>query len=120
MKLRVLVFLNSLAVAVAITIVNYYFQRSLVDSFITFLITIVTSFIVFYYLIERYIYSKIKLIYKLIHNLKLGKDLKDALGEYVSADPINDVEQEVKEWAKDKKIEIETLKSQEKFRRKPG
>ena len=117
MKLRVLVFLNSLAVAVAITIVNYYFQRSLVDSFITFLITIVTSFIVFYYLIERYIYSKIKLIYKLIHNLKLGKDLKDALGEYVSADPINDVEQEVKEWAKDKKIEIETLKSQEKFRR---
>ena len=117
MKLRVLVFLNSLAVAVAITIVNYYFQRSLVDSLITFLITIVTSFIVFYYLIERYIYSKIKLIYKLIHNLKLGKDLKDALGEYVSADPINDVEQEVKEWAKDKKIEIETLKSQEKFRR---
>ena len=115
MKLRVLVFLNSLAVAVAITIVNYYFQRSLVDSFITFLITIVTSFIVFYYLIERYIYSKIKLIYKLIHNLKLGKDLKDALGEYVSADPINDVEQEVKEWAKDKKIEIETLKSQEKI-----
>lgn len=117
MKLRVLVFLNALAVAVAITIVNYYFQRNLFDSIITFIITLITSFVVFYYLIERYIYSKIKLIYKLIHNLKLGKDLKDALGEYVSSDPINDVEHEVKEWAKDKKIEIETLKSQEQFRR---
>jgi two-component system, OmpR family, phosphate regulon sensor histidine kinase PhoR len=117
MQLRVLVFFNSLAVAVAITIVNYYFQRDLFDSLITFAITIVTSFLVFYYLIERYIYSKIKLIYKLIHNLKLGKDLKDALGEYVSSDPINDVEHEVKEWAKDKKAEIENLKSQEQFRR---
>lgn len=53
----------------------------------------------------------------MIHSLKLGKDLKDALGEYVSPDPINDVEQEVKEWARDKKIEIDELKKQEKFRR---
>ena len=84
---------------------------------ITFVVTIVTSFFVFYYLIEKYIYSKIKLIYKLIHNLKLGRDLRDALGEHVSADPINDVEQEVKEWAKQKKIEIDELRTQEKFRR---
>ncbi|MNT82865.1 hypothetical protein D3C72_2226560 [compost metagenome] len=56
-------------------------------------------------------------MYKLIHNLKLGKDLKDALGEHVTADPIADAENEVKAWAKAKKIEIEQLKSQEKFRR---
>lgn len=53
----------------------------------------------------------------MIHSLKLGKDLKDALGEYVSADPINDVEQEVKEWARDKKSEIDDLRKQEQFRR---
>ena len=53
----------------------------------------------------------------MIHSLKLGRDLKDALGEYVSPDPINDVEQEVKEWAKEKKSEIDDLKKQEKFRR---
>jgi two-component system phosphate regulon sensor histidine kinase PhoR len=53
----------------------------------------------------------------MIHNLKLGKDLKDALGEYVSSDPINDVEQEVKEWAGAKKREIDVLKKQEQFRR---
>ncbi len=53
----------------------------------------------------------------MIHSLKLGKDLKDAIGEYVSADPINDVEKEVKEWARDKKSEIDDLKKQEKFRR---
>ena len=117
MKLRVLVFINAFVVAVTLGVINYYFQHSLYYSGLTFVITLVTSFVVFYLLIEKYVYSKVKLIYKLIHNLKLGKDLKDALGEYVSDDPINDVEQEVKEWARVKKTEIETLKNQEQFRR---
>ena len=117
MKLRVLVFINALAVAITISAVNYYFRHSLYDMMIAFTATITTSFVVFYYLIEKYIYSKIKLIYKLIHNLKLGRDLREALGEHVSTDPINDVEQEVQEWARQKKTEIDGLRDQEKFRR---
>lgn len=117
MKLWVLVFINALAVALSLSIINFYFQQKWVDFIITFSVSIIITYAVFYYLIERFVYSKIKLIYKLIHNLKLGKDLKDALGEYVSTDPINDVEQEVKEWARDKKSEIDQLREQEKFRR---
>jgi two-component system phosphate regulon sensor histidine kinase PhoR len=117
MKLRVLVFLNALAVALSLAILNFYFQQNWLYMLATFSVALLTSFVVFYYLTERYVYSKIKLIYKLIHNLKLGRDLKDALGEYVSPDPINDVEQEVKEWAITKKSEIDTLKQQEQFRR---
>jgi two-component system phosphate regulon sensor histidine kinase PhoR len=117
MKLRVLVLINAAAVAITVSAVNYYFQHKWYDMAIAFFVTFVTSYIVFYYLIEKYIYSKIKLIYKLIHNLKLGRDLRDALGEHVSADPINDVEKEVKAWATQKKSEIDELKKQEKFRR---
>jgi two-component system phosphate regulon sensor histidine kinase PhoR len=117
MKLRVLVLITALAVALSIALVNFHFQGSLYYLLISFAVSFVTSFLVFYYLIEKYIYSKIKLIYKLIHNLKLGKDLKEALGEYVSSDPINDVQQEVEEWAGAKKQEIEVLKKQEQFRR---
>ena len=117
MKLWVLVFINALAVALSLSMINFYFQQKWVDFIITFTVSIIITYAVFYYLIERFVYSKIKLIYKLIHNLKLGRDLKDALGEYVSADPINDVEHEVKEWARDKKTEIDRLKEQEKFRR---
>ncbi|RZK49502.1 MAG: sensor histidine kinase [Pedobacter sp.] len=117
MQLRVLVFITALAVGLSIGFVNFHFQGSWYYMLISFGVSFITSFIVFYYLLEKYIYAKIKLIYKLIHNLKLGKDLKEALGEYVSADPINDVEQEVKEWAGAKKKEIELLKKQEQFRR---
>ncbi|GAC1311927.1 MAG: ATP-binding protein [Mucilaginibacter sp.] len=117
MKFRILVLINAAAVAVTISAVNFYFRHSWYDVAITFLATLATSFVVFYYLIEKYVYSKIKLIYKLIHNLKLGRDLRDALGEHISADPINDVEAEVKEWAREKKTEIDELRKQEKFRR---
>lgn len=117
MKLSVLVMITAAAVALSIALVNFHFQQSWYYLLVSFGISFVTSFILFYYLLEKYIYSKIKLIYKLIHNLKLGKDLKDALGEYVSSDPINDVEHEVKEWAGAKKNEIDVLKKQEQFRR---
>lgn len=117
MKLRELVFINAFVVAISLALINFYFQRDWFYFVVTFAVTLVICYGVFYYLIEKYVYSKIKLIYKLIHNLKLGKDLKDALGEYVSNDPIGDVESEVQEWARDKKQEIETLKKQEQFRR---
>lgn len=117
MKLSVLVLIAAIAVGLSIGLVNFHFQQSWYYMLVSFGVSFVTSFIVFYYLLEKYIYSKIVLIYKLIHNLKLGKDLKDALGEYVSSDPINDVEQEVKEWAGAKKREIDLLKKQEQFRR---
>jgi len=53
----------------------------------------------------------------MIHNLKLGKELKEALGEQLGDDPINDVHDEVRSWAREKKIEIDALKNQEQFRR---
>ncbi len=117
MRFILLVFINACAVGLSIACVNFYFQHSWQHFLVTFAISFAVSFFAFYYLFQRYIYSKIKLIYKLIHNLKLGKDLKDALGEKMSDDPINDVEQQVRDWAKEKKKEIDTLKEQEKFRR---
>ncbi len=117
MRFILLVFINACAVGLAIACMNFYFQHSWQHFLITFIISFAISFLTFYYLFQRYIYGKIKLIYKLIHNLKLGKDLKDALGEKISDDPINDVEQQVRDWAKEKKKEIDRLKEQERFRR---
>jgi len=118
MKLRVLIFLTAFAVAITVSSVNFYFQHKWYDVAVTFVVSFAISFIVFYYLIEKYVYSKIKIIYKLIHNLKLGRDLRDALGETIhSADPLSDVEEEVKAWAREKKNEVDDLRKQEKFRR---
>ena len=117
MRFLLLVFINAGAVGISIAFVNFYFQRDWSAFLISFGISFAISFLVFYYLFQRYIYNKIRLIYKQIHSLKLGKDLKNALGEKMSNDPINDMEQQVRDWAKAKGKEIETLKDQERFRR---
>lgn len=117
MRFILLVFINAFAVGVSIACMNFYFQQSWQYFLVTFIISFAISFLAFYYVFQRYIYGKIKLIYKLVHNLKLGKDLKAALGEKMSDDPINDVEQQVRDWAKEKKKEIDRLKEQERFRR---
>lgn len=117
MRFLLLVFINACAVGISIAFVNFYFQHDWRAFAISFVIAFAISFLVFYYLFQRYIYSKIRLIYKQIRSLKLGKDLKNALGEKMSSDPINDMEQQVRDWAKEKKKEIDTLKEQERFRR---
>ena len=75
------------------------------------------SFSLLNYVFQKFVYERIKSVYKLIHNLKLGKELKDALGDHKSDDPIGDAEKEVRDWAKQKASEIDQLKAQEKFRK---
>ena len=117
MRFLPLVSINACAVGISIAFVNFYFQHDWRAFLISFAISFAISFVVFYYLFQRYIYSKIRLIYKQIRSLKLGKDLKNALGEKMSNDPINDMEQQVSDWAREKKKEIDALKDQERFRR---
>ncbi|UIR55830.1 ATP-binding protein [Sphingobacterium sp. SRCM116780] len=117
MNFRQLVLNCSLAVGLAISAVSFYYHADWKTFLLIFIVASLISFLLFNFVFERYIYKRINTMYKLIHNLKLGKDLKDALGEQMTADPITDAENEVKAWAKAKKNEIEQLKSQEKFRR---
>lgn len=83
-----------------------------------FLILAVITYFIFSIALERFIYRKIKLVYKIIHNLKLDRFTKDILGKNIrTEDPIADVEEEVKEWAEKNNQEIETLKRAEQYRK---
>jgi two-component system, OmpR family, phosphate regulon sensor histidine kinase PhoR len=83
---------------------------------ITALFSFVASYLLFYYALEIFIYRKIKLIYKTIYNLKTSKE--QALSKVdLKTDIISEVNQEVIEWAQDKKNEIDQLKRLEVYRR---
>ncbi len=81
-----------------------------------FIITLLTSYFGFLYALEKFIYRKIKLIYRTIHNQKLKKD-----GEIEDLDFSNNiiqkVQQDVLDWAKTNQQEITRLKTSENFRR---
>lgn len=77
----------------------------------------VFSFFAIKYMLDRFIYRRIKLIYKIIRKAKTSVPDKRALQK--SDDPILDgVEREVQYWAETQQNEIETLKTLEAYRRR--
>ncbi len=68
-------------------------------------------------IMRNYLTEKFKLIYKTIQNLKLTKEEKRNRQFKMSADALNEVEKEVKDWAESKRSEIEQLRKLETYRR---
>lgn len=117
MTFRTFVLLISGSIGLLVAITDYLHRQSLPIAALLFVALGVLSFVVLLNLFERFVYKRIRNIYKLIHNLKLGKDLRDALGEHIADDPIADAEKEVRDWAKQKASEINKLKEQAQFRK---
>lgn len=117
MKPRTLALLVSLAIAAVVYISSYFFGVGLLNAAYIAIIVFFISFPVFLFSVERFIAFRISLIYKLISNLKIDKDLKQALGNTISDDPIKQIEKEVTEWAQSKTVEIETLKKNAQYRK---
>ncbi len=76
---------------------------------ICFLVTLIS--------IQVFIYRKIKLIYKSIHQLKTKGTQKDQIDIWSSSDPLQKVNEDVKKWAKDQSNLISGLQNQETFRK---
>lgn len=80
------------------------------------IILFVSCFFLLNYVLEKFIYEKIRLIYKTIHNLKVAKtNEKYFLNK--EGDILHNVNQEVMKWAQNNKEEIDQLKRMENYRR---
>ena len=73
------------------------------------------SYFMILHFVERFIHSKVKVIYKTIHNLKTQG--QQEINPALQADILKQVNQEVIEWADVQKKEIKKLKDKENFRR---
>ncbi len=81
------------------------------------ILTYISAYLIIINALKRYIYRKIKLIYKSIHRSKRStQDLQSQVDD-MNKDLIGEVEQEVAEWADSQQKEIESLKSLETYRR---
>ena len=73
----------------------------------------ITYFVV-YNFIERFLYSKVKVIYKTIHSFKTQSEKK---GLEMSTDILGEVNQDVAHWAEEKIEEIKELQHTDNFRK---
>ncbi|MEM9050656.1 MAG: ATP-binding protein [Bacteroidota bacterium] len=72
------------------------------------------SWLVIHKSLQRFIYAKIKLIFRNMHSLNVDRN---AFKLDMSKDVLGDVNKEVVDWAEDRMAEIEDLREKENFRK---
>jgi two-component system phosphate regulon sensor histidine kinase PhoR len=119
---RNLITTTALVVAAVLTVVLSLLDHFLLDGFnsiralVTFITTFIGAYLMVKYVVNEFVYDKIRLIYKTIHNLKTTKSgLKQRMK--ADTDILNSVNTEVVSWAEKQQEEIQTLKDQEAYRR---
>ncbi len=109
--------LLGLLVLGSVILINTFTKADLDWTAITMLTLWATiiSFLLVRFSVEQFIYNKVKIIYKNIHELKVGDDLDE--DEIVRSSDLDMVTREVSEWAEQRRNEIQELKERESFRR---
>ncbi len=101
---------------VFVLVLNYMleFQVSIVYYLISIIVLWLFSYFIIYYLLEKLISQKIRVLYRTIHNYKISKE---DFPIDMSQDLLSATEKEVMNWAESNREEIAKLKGQEAFRK---
>ncbi len=97
---------------IIIAVIYNFFQP--LPFILTLLVVFIVSYVIINYSLEKFIYQKIKIIYKTIGQLKPGK--KEEI-KSKSEDVLEIVNQVVLDWNEEKQKEIDELKQMAKYRR---
>lgn len=84
---------------------------------IVLVVTFIITYWLYYYTLQRFIYRKIKLIYKLIYQTKATKREEFFYENVLPQKSIEEVREDVEQWAIQKRDEIEVLRANEQFRK---
>ncbi|MFO7722065.1 MAG: ATP-binding protein [Bacteroidales bacterium] len=118
---------KKLALYAALALAGIFFLISAGSALITgkphplfiFILTILiglSAFIVFLFVLKKYIYDRIKLIYKFIHTQKVDKGAPK-MKVPLEVDAIERVTEEVEKWSKRHSEEVSQLKDHARYRR---
>ncbi|TDH23274.1 sensor histidine kinase [Segetibacter sp. 3557_3] len=84
---------------------------------IVFIIVFIGSFLLIQFTLNRFIYRKIKLIYKFIYQTKASLREETYYKYVLPQKSIDEVREDVEKWAEQRKREIDVLKSNEAYRK---
>ena len=108
---------TALALAIPIGLLIWVIEMDWVTALACFALIFIGGFLLFAFVLERFIYRKIKLIYKFIYQTKATKREETYYKYILPRKSIDEVREDVEAWAKERKQEIELLQTNEKFRK---
>ena len=108
---------NALSISVLVALANYVFIRSWWIALITLVVLFIISYSLINFLLQEFIYRRIKLIYKFIYQTKASKKEETYYKYILPKKSIDEVSEDVEKWAEQRKAEIELLKQNEIYRK---
>lgn len=110
-------FITASIIAIVNTVLGLIVRLNLQLLLIVFASTFLITYFLYYYTLQYFIYRKIKLIYKFIYQTKATKREEYFYENILPQKSIEEVSQDVQQWATQRKDEIEMLKKNEQFRK---
>jgi two-component system phosphate regulon sensor histidine kinase PhoR len=117
LSIQYLSFLAALVIAIIVAIGFEIVTHNLLFSIITFIILVVGIYYFLNYIFNWFIYRKIKLIYKLIYNTKANKKAEAYYKYILPKKNIDEVANEVEDWATQYAADLELMQKNEAFRK---
>lgn len=108
---------TALILSVPIALGIWVIRPSWLIALVSFVITFIGSYLLIRFVLESFIYRKIKLIYKFIYQTKATKREETYYKYILPQKGIDEVRQDVEQWAEQRSAEIELLKTNEAYRK---
>ena len=109
--------LTAVILSIPISVWIFFLKPNWSEALISFLVILLGSYFLILYIFQRFIYRKIKLIYKFIYQTKASKK-EEMYNKYILPQKsIDEVREDVEAWADQRKKEIDSLKKNEQFRK---
>ena len=114
---RLLSYITAIIIATANALLSLFVYTHWYTPFLVFIVTFIIIYWLYYYTLQRFIYRKIKIIYKFIYQTKATKKEEFFYDNILPQKSIEEVSEDVQKWAAQRKDEIEMLKANEQFRK---
>src|SRR6185437_1825236 len=110
-------FVTSMPISGLAALAFYSYTEKWLPSLLVFLCLFIISYLIIYLTVKRFVYRKIKLIYKLIYQTKASKKEEFYFKNILPQKSIDEVNEDVEQWAVQHKEELEVLRKNEIFRK---
>jgi two-component system phosphate regulon sensor histidine kinase PhoR len=114
---RQLSFFTALGLAAPVSLLVFIIEKRWQPTAICFTFILLGGYFLISFILEKFIYRKIKLIYKFIHQTKATKKEETYYKYLLPQKSIDEVSKDVEAWAEENKQEIELLRKNEQFRK---
>ena len=108
---------TAFCLSIPVSIAFYLVTENIYAGIISFAVDWLGSYLLIRFVLESFIYRKIKLIYKFIYQTKASKREEMYYKYILPKKSIDEVREDVEQWAGQRKDELELLRSNETYRK---